>query len=64
MAAMKTGFDRRVSNKILVCLFLLFGIVDLGLWYVGHANNFAAVLGIAFLFGGLVLARSERKNKA
>jgi hypothetical protein len=51
-----SSFDRRLANKILLLLFLFSGVTNLWLWYVGHANIVAAVLGSGLLVGSAVLA--------
>jgi hypothetical protein len=45
-------------------LFLFFGVTNLWLWYVGHANIVAAVAGSAFLVGTAVLAWLTYRKKA
>lgn len=53
---MKNRISRPLANRILMLLFLFFGITDLWLWYVGHANVYAAYAGVAFLGGAALLA--------
>jgi len=60
---MRTGWNRRVASRILLALFLFFGVVELALWQSGNANDFALVLGVAYLFGVIVVAWPESQKK-
>lgn len=48
--------ERRLAKKIQAILFVFLGGGNLWLWYVGHANVVAAVLGIGILASGVALA--------
>ena len=60
---MKTGVNRSLANKILVLVFLVSGVVELSLWYSGHANNWAAFLGVAYLCGVVIFVVREARQK-
>ena len=47
----KSNYDRELANKIAISLFSFMGVVNLWLWFVGHANFVAAIGGAAFLCG-------------
>lgn len=55
MTAMNDA-DRGLARRIQIALYLILGVGDLWLWYVGHANMVAAILGVGFTLAGLVLA--------
>lgn len=61
---MTKTFDRKLANKIQMVLFLFFGVTNLWLWYVGHANIIAAIAGVAFLAGSIMLAWQIRYKKS
>jgi len=61
---MQGKINRRLADRIQIILFLFFGVTDLWLWYVGYANDFAAVAGIAFLAGVIVLSRHVFRKSA
>ena len=53
-----------MANKILLILFLFSGVTNLWLWYVGHANVVAAVLGSGLLVGSAVVAWNLYRKRA
>lgn len=53
-------YQRPGANRIRIVLFL--GMINQWLWYIGHANLVAAVLGGGFLAVSVVLAWQMYRN--